>query len=467
MRNNYAVHVDGIGKRISGLTPDTASDLWSFICQGSNAGLATGNASAPISRLLQIRFLPPIVALQLLTALQPYFDVEQLFSDLISRGPSTGYIPHLGRDTGARYFWSFSMKYYYLSAGRPDVYEGQVAGLFHEEEEDLYICRGTSVIALSLELNNLPDDVEEATRPIPYTLLTLSCNQQTDSKRNSWHNGAEAFLWAIHHEVSWVRRSLRHVSTRIASMAIPSDDFLFDKEYRESLLFEDQSYTKSRTYFWALQSLGAINDCVTSLISAWDIYDQSSLLRLFEKTEASLGVALESHSTRDGSPSESTGEYKICLSEIQQQMEKLQDLFKTNNAKQEEIKSLRDGLFNASTVLEARTTVLQGRNIQLLTYISILFLPASFVASIFGMDSVLPSGTSLRDFAIMFSVICGFTYIVILLLLFRDIFYGPHRAQRKKSRISKHGKEGRPQWWTSPVISRMKIKKSVDSEKGV
>jgi hypothetical protein len=179
-------------------------------------------------RVLQIRSLPPIVALQLLTSLRAHFDVERLFSILISRGTSAGYIPHLGRDLGAKRFWSFSMKYYYLNVGKPGVYKGQVAGLFHDKEEDLYICRGTALVALSLSLYHFPEGVDEIAPPTPWRLLVLSCNKQTDRRGNPLRNGVEAFLWAIHHELAWVRRSLRHVLNQIASLAVPSASRFID-----------------------------------------------------------------------------------------------------------------------------------------------------------------------------------------------------------------------------------------------
>jgi len=84
-------------------------------------------------------------------------------------------------------------------------------------------------------------------------------------------------------------------------------------------------------------------------------------------------------------------------------------------------------LFNASAVVEARTAVTQGRNIRILTLISLLFLPASFVASIFGMQTILPPSVSLHTFAIAISLICGPTYLFILALDART--KGMHRKK--------------------------------------
>lgn len=154
--------------------------------------------------------------------------MERLFSNLISAGISDGYIPHLGLDSGPAFFWSFTIKYYYLHDDKPNTYEGQISGPLHEKEEDLYICRGTAIVAVSLDLDAFLDrsksrnDPEDMRGDHPWITLILSTNQQNDIKRPRFLNAAEAFLWAVSHEMNWIRRELRRVSNRIASLAVPS-----------------------------------------------------------------------------------------------------------------------------------------------------------------------------------------------------------------------------------------------------
>jgi hypothetical protein len=103
------------------------------------------------------------------------------------------------------------------------------------------------------------------------------------------------------------------------------------------VLFEDESYTNSRTYFWALQSLRIINDCINSILSAWEISDTSRILRA-EQDAIRLSCK---------SPDDDTGGQKSiasCLAAIESQMEQLKDLIKENGVKQEEIIALRDGV---------------------------------------------------------------------------------------------------------------------------
>lgn len=109
-------------------------------------------------------------------------------------------------------------------------------------------------------------------------------------------------------------------------------------------------------------------------------------------------------------------------------------------------------LFNASTVLEARTTVLQGRNIELLTYISMIFLPASFVTSVFGMD-ILSSSVKIRDFAIIFVAVCGITYATILLFRLMHPFKRSRVGQNNSDEVQYHGNgngASRTPFWFRP-----------------
>jgi len=188
----------------------------------------TLDAKPTFGRLVQVRSIPPIVALQLLTALDRRFLMERLLSNLISAGISDGYIPHLGFDSGPAFFWSFTIKYYYLHHDEPNTYEGQVSGPLHEKDEDLYICRGTAIVAVNLDLDAFLDRSKSRNGPEdmrgdhPWITLILSTNQQNDIKRPRFLNAAEAFLWAVSHEMNWIRRELRRVSNRIASLAVPS-----------------------------------------------------------------------------------------------------------------------------------------------------------------------------------------------------------------------------------------------------
>ena len=138
-----------------------------------------------------------------------------------------GYTPHLRLDLGTRCFWSFSMKYYYLNVGEPDVHERQVFGLFHEKETNLYICRGTALVALKLDIENSPESSDDAISHASWRVVVLSCNKEMARSDGPICSGIVAYFWAIHYELAWIRRNLRHVSSQIPSLTVPSVSFFF------------------------------------------------------------------------------------------------------------------------------------------------------------------------------------------------------------------------------------------------
>jgi hypothetical protein len=112
------------------------------------------------------------------------------------------------------------MKYYYLSSGEPEAYLGQTSGVFHEKKKGIYICRGSSSVALQFEYNGGEDNITTITAP--WRLLINSCDQQVVQPLPSLLSGLQAYLWGVNHELTGVRRTLRNISNQISSIAVPS-----------------------------------------------------------------------------------------------------------------------------------------------------------------------------------------------------------------------------------------------------
>ena len=165
--------------------------------------------------MIRIHKLTPLVTLQLLVCLGIHFDLERLFSTFISEGPSLGYLPQPGFDSGRKHTWSFSMKYYYLGPHKATVFSGQRSAYFHDCEKTQRLYRGSSSVALRLAGDG-------AVCALPWRLLILSCNQQPQLSLPGLCNGIEAYLWAINHEMTGIRRKLRDVAEQIFSITVPS-----------------------------------------------------------------------------------------------------------------------------------------------------------------------------------------------------------------------------------------------------
>ncbi|EAQ86287.1 predicted protein [Chaetomium globosum CBS 148.51] len=86
------------------------------------------------------------------------------------------------------------------------------------------------------------------------------------------------------------------------------------------------------------------------------------------------------------------------------------------DAKTDEIRGLRDGLFNASSLVEAHKATSMNRSIIIFTTITIFYLPLGFVTAIFSMDLVHDTDLSglKRPYTITMVVVSLVTYMVVI-----------------------------------------------------
>ncbi len=151
------------------------------------------------------------------------------------------------------------------------------------------------------------------------------------------------------------------------------NQFIFDSRLRDKLLFEDKDFTYSRRYFWAYNTLGVVNDGIKSMRNAY--------IDTFTKEFwAGRHATLWPHT----SPESAEGrDYLFTLEGPRQELEaavrELQECYEKNERTRTEIRSLREQLFSGSSVKESRKAIEQGDNIKILTSVSMIFLPLTFV----------------------------------------------------------------------------------------
>lgn len=148
---------------------------------------------------------------------------------------------------------------------------------------------------------------------------------------------------------------------------------MFDRRLRDKLLFEDKHFTYIRRYFWAYNTLAVINTGIAAMISAYigtfteDFWDGSHpLLWPHPNPESADGTAY----------AEKMG---VLRRELDKVVSDLGDVQKRNERTRKEIENLRDQLFSGSSIKESRRAIDQGDNIRILTMISMIFLPLTFV----------------------------------------------------------------------------------------
>jgi hypothetical protein len=114
-----------------------------------------------------------------------------------------------------------------------------------------------------------------------------------------------------------------------------------------------------RTYFWALEAYKLFEQKLEATVDAWEQFKRTSLDKV-----------------NDGrNPADFHRSVELIESAIDRLREKIEGIRK----KSLQILRQRDGLFSVTSLSDTTMAIKQGENIKLLTYISILFLPLSFV----------------------------------------------------------------------------------------
>ncbi|KAI5202954.1 hypothetical protein AUEXF2481DRAFT_8551 [Aureobasidium subglaciale EXF-2481] len=138
---------------------------------------------------------------------------------------------------------------------------------------------------------------------------------------------------------------------------------IVDPDRHDRLLFDDEQFSRSRRYFWMLSSLSAYKQMLEET--------RLNCERLFEL----VNRVYPDRAVLAGK------ELKV-LEALDPQMVRLNRTMKRASLLHSRVLALRDGLFNASAVLESRAANRLSENVRLLTYVSIFYLPLSFCTSL-------------------------------------------------------------------------------------
>ncbi|GKZ26844.1 hypothetical protein AbraCBS73388_003232 [Aspergillus brasiliensis] len=192
---------------------------------------------------------------------------------------------------------------------------------------------------------------------------------------------------------------------------------------RRDLMFDDAQFSKSDEYFAVLQILHTSTDWIKGVTSDLQTMQMAlnhmllTQIAYFEKSEDPEQKEEQQELAKAQPFLDSVFAHVIAEYEKQ-----AQPILSRIERKMEEIKGLRDGLFNATSVREAargtslaENSSLQNRYILVFTVATILYLPMGFVTSWYGMNWFTPdsvSSASKTPFIIVFVVVSMATYIV-------------------------------------------------------
>ncbi|RGP70431.1 hypothetical protein FSPOR_4006 [Fusarium sporotrichioides] len=216
---------------------------------------------------------------------------------------------------------------------------------------------------------------------------------------NKYVNGPHAFLDLLISEYRDATKRNLILHERITKLITPPPEFMFDPKLRDKLLFEDRHFTFIRRYFWSYNTLAVVNTGIKSMIAAYvDTFTDSfwagnhPILWPHRYPDTPDGVAYRERMAS-------------VRAELDKVVQELTEVLKRNERTRKEIENLRDQLFSGSSIKESRRAIEQGDNIRILTMISMIFLPLTFVTSVFGMTVFTIPATDWR-FALTMILVC-------------------------------------------------------------
>lgn len=374
---------------------------------------ADSERSKAMGRITIVREPSPLLFAALHYTHQKHFDMDEVYSFLVDDDPALIRIPDPFSDEEThRRSFIVTFEYFTIMDEGCAPMQWQQADLDPGEIQRTHvpITRCSSVVALSFEgkpMGHVKNKQRRAKKRFgdvydpfsPWRVLNIQCypdnRASLDSHDSTKHyvNGVEAFLVTLCSEYKDAVKRLKVVYHKVTDLVQPPTDFVFSLTTRDKLLFEDSNFTYSRRYFWAYNTLAIMNEDIEDMINAYreafkeSVWDGTDKI-IWPGTAESTGSAKHANFRR---------KMEQLRKKVEEQIDRLEDVHNMNQERMKYIKNLHNNLFNGTSVLESRRsvenamiTVEQGRNIRLLTLITILFLPLTFVTSVYGMTNIPP-----------------------------------------------------------------------------
>lgn len=285
----YDVGPDGNAELIetSGGSQNTmskATEIWHSIRNIGN------NTKKPtVGRITIAREPAPILFGALHLTLNDTFDMDELFRHLVQTEASSAHMHRAFEpDPKHQRTFFFSFEYYTVIGDDCKPMDWQRADKdLDARGQHIPLSRCGAVVALAL-YDDKPRQRRNRDRRArgqygwvqdiwsPWQVLQLECfpdwraTTDTFDSGNRYLNGPEAFLHALLTEYRDARKRYEEIYKRITHLITPPLGFLFDAVLRDQRLFEDKTFTWTRRYFYAHQTLGNVNDSIKSMIDSFE-----------------------------------------------------------------------------------------------------------------------------------------------------------------------------------------------------
>lgn len=378
----YDVGPDGIAELVETSGQDNkmskATEIWHSIRDiGKNSSKKT------VGRITIAREPAPILFGALHLTMHNTFDMDELFKHLVQTEASSAHM-HRAFDEDIKHqkTFFFTFEYYTIIGDDCRPMQWQRADK-NKGAADTHIplSRCGAVVALAL-YDEKPRRIRNRGRRAktkygwvqdiwsPWQVLQLECfpdwraTPDTFESGHRYLNGPEAFLHALLTEYRDARKRYDEIYKRITELITPALGFIFDAELRDQRLFEDKTFTWTRRYFYAHQTLGNINDSIKAMI---DSFEDTFTDEVWEGKSKTLWPLFEESPRND----HWKRRLRMLRLQFEREMKELRIIQRENNERRHEIESLQDHLFSGTSIQESRKsvelsdiTVQQGRNIK-------------------------------------------------------------------------------------------------------
>ncbi|EGO55173.1 hypothetical protein NEUTE1DRAFT_147771 [Neurospora tetrasperma FGSC 2508] len=164
-------------------------------------------------------------------------------------------------------------------------------------------------------------------------------------------------------------------------------ELIFDPGKHDSLLFDDRHFTQSRLYFWAINSLGRFIQDIDFTIERWETFWGENEDN-FRRTEKHLVTVNEQAKVKGCKNVRGVVDKSVdqLWASILSRIQSLKNTRQVFESRRQKIIEYRDGLFNASSVIETREATRLSQNVKLLTFVSIFYLPLGFCMSMWSIN---------------------------------------------------------------------------------
>ena len=373
--------------------------------------------SKAAGRITIIREPSPILFGAAHHTLSRHFDMDEVFRMLVNSNYTVGNMHRIfDDDLRRRRSFVFSFGYFTLLGKDCQPMEWQMSGIDPGSRDTggVSIATCNSVVALALALEGpairkikSPKSLRSADNLGngyglvydtfgPWHVLNLQCypdykaSLDIHDSTKRYTSGPEAFMNAY--------RRFMDISKRTTHALTPPLEILY-AQIRDQMLFDDDDNTLIKKYFWAYQALGIIGESISATV---ETYEDNFANNVWDGEHRTLWPLLDPMASKSKLYKRKMA---VLRGEFEAEILKLKRLVDACRDRRREILGMREELSVGSTIYESRKASRQGRNIQLLILVSILFLPLTFVTSVFGMTN-MPTTPHYWPFGLALVCVC-------------------------------------------------------------